>query len=149
MSPLLTIDTTQTGGPGHSTNPRTSPQGEFTCSKISPAMKLASCHLSWNHSGQPGKSFFSQNTHQSITELDKRRLLIAIYEFEISIAGTIWNSFVGRSLSLILVRRKVTALEWITVHAGWWGEIEPGVKTMDHAIIINRPSKVICLRRRS
>ena len=131
MSPLLTIDTTQTGGPGHSTRPKTSPQGEFTCSKISPAMKLASCHLSWNHSGQPGKSFFSQNTHQSITELDKRRLLIAIYEFEISIAGTIWNSFVGRSLSLILVRRKVTALEWITVHAGWWGEVEPGVKTID------------------
>ena len=94
-------------------------------------MKLASCHLSWNHSGQPGKSFFSQNTHQSITELDKRRLLIAIYEFEISIAGTIWNSFVGRSLSLILVRRKVTALEWITVHAGWWGEVEPGVQTID------------------
>ena len=52
------------------------------------------------------------------------------YKFEISIAGTIWNSFVGRSLSLILVRRKVTALEWITVHAGWWGEIEPAVKTI-------------------
>ena len=39
MSPLLTIDTTQTGGPGHSTRPRTSPQGEFTCSKISLAFK--------------------------------------------------------------------------------------------------------------
>ena len=72
---------------------------------------------------------------------------IAIYKFEISIAGTIWNSFVGRSLSLILVRRKVTALEWITVHAGWWGEIEPAVRTIDHAII--NPQKVICLRKRS
>ena len=31
----------------------------------------AFCHLSWNHSGQSGKSLLAQYTHQTVTQLDK------------------------------------------------------------------------------
>ena len=133
MSPLLTIDTTQTGGPGHSTRPKTSPQGEFTCSKISLAFKTVHHGLLLTVDTFPGTTVGSL-ARASSPKIRIRRspswknqnFMLGSWRFEIQLDGTIWNSLVGRSLSLILVRRKVTALEWITVHAGWWGEVEPG-----------------------
>ena len=44
---------------------------------------------------------------------------------------TIWKSLVEVALSRSLVRRKVAALELITVQAGWWAEGEPGGRQVE------------------
>ena len=130
MSPLRTIDTTQTGGPGASTSPSTSPQGEITCGKLSLTQRVSISSdflpfLEPRWAALPGpllpKCASVDHPADKNTAISWPLLIWSFRAFP-----TIWNSFVGRSLSLILVRRKVTAREWITVHAGWCGEMEPG-----------------------